>query len=127
MCRRRTGAGAPISPARLRGMSHECELETHLYPILGQVGFDRQHFAGIDVRIVGLLERLLQLVQLVAGEDRATVAAFLLLLFATEPVDAVHGELFARIYAVACSWGVGAECARRVGLIEFARKDAHAT
>lgn len=72
-----------------------------MYSILGQVGLDREHLAGVHVRIVGLLERLLQLVQLVAGEDRATVTAFLFLLFATEAVDAVHGELFAGIYAVA--------------------------
>lgn len=33
--------------------------ETHLYPILGQVRFEGEHLASVNVRVMGLFERLL--------------------------------------------------------------------
>lgn len=44
----------------------------HLYPVLRQVGFKGQHLPGVDVGVVGLLEGLLQLLQLEGRKDGAT-------------------------------------------------------
>lgn len=73
---------------------------THLYAILGQLCLEREHLAGIDIGIVGLLEGLLQLLQLVAGEDRAAVPSLLLFLLAiwshTEAVQSLHAKVLGR-------------------------------
>ena len=44
-------------------------LYIHLNSILGQVRFQGQHLARVHVGVVSVLERLLQLLQLVRGED----------------------------------------------------------
>lgn len=72
----------------------------YLYSVFGQVGFDRQHFASVHVRIVGLFEGLLQLVELVAGENGATVTTLFLLFLAAKSVDTVNRKLFAGVDAV---------------------------
>lgn len=43
---------------------------THLYPVLGQIRPQAEHLAGVDVRVVRLLEGRLQLLQLLGREDR---------------------------------------------------------
>ena len=43
----------------------------HLYPCLTQLGPLAELLPGVDVRVLGSLERLLQLVQLVGGEGGA--------------------------------------------------------
>lgn len=55
-------------------------MSSHLNAILGQTGLHRKQLPGTHVRVVGLLEGLLQLLQLAAGEDRPAVAALVLLL-----------------------------------------------
>ena len=45
---------------------------TCLYPVFWKVGLERQNFTLIYVRIVGVLESLFQLFQLVARENRST-------------------------------------------------------
>lgn len=73
---------------------------THLYAILGQLCLQREHFAGIDIGIMGFLEGLLQFLQLVAGEYGAAVSSLLFLLFAirshTEAIQALHAEVLGR-------------------------------
>lgn len=54
----------------------------HLNAILGEASFHGQQLARTHVRVVCLLEGLLQLLQLAAGEDRASVASLVLLLAA---------------------------------------------
>lgn len=49
---------------------------THLYSILRKICFQRQHFACVDVWVVCLLERFLQLVKLVARENRSAAKSF---------------------------------------------------
>lgn len=58
---------------------------THLYAILGQFRLQGQHLAGIDIGIMGLLEGLFELLQLIAGEYGAAVSSLLLLLLAIRP------------------------------------------
>ena len=43
----------------------------HLYPGLAELGALAELLPGVDVRVLGPLERLLQLVQLVGGEGGA--------------------------------------------------------
>ena len=52
----------------------------HLYSVFWQVGLQAQHLPGVHVRVVGVLECFLQLLQLVGGEYRAVSPLFLLLL-----------------------------------------------
>lgn len=42
----------------------------YLYPVFRQLRLHGQHLPGINIWVVGLIERLLQLLQLVGGEDR---------------------------------------------------------
>jgi len=42
---------------------------SYLDPVFGEVCLERQQFPRIDIWVVGRLERLLQFLQLVAGED----------------------------------------------------------
>lgn len=41
----------------------------HLYSVFGEFSLHGQHFPGIHIRVVGLTEGLLQLFQLVGGEN----------------------------------------------------------
>lgn len=51
---------------------HEFEISpfAHLYPILWKIGFQRQHFPRVNIRIMSIFESLFQLLQLVRREDR---------------------------------------------------------
>ena len=44
-------------------------ITANLNTIFGQVRLEREHFAGVDIRIMSLLERFLQFLELIAGED----------------------------------------------------------
>lgn len=46
--------------------------ETYLYSVLREIRLQGEHLAGVHIRIVRLLERFLQFVELVAGEYRPT-------------------------------------------------------
>lgn len=53
------------------GLSISCILMTsHLYSVLRQLRLHGQHLSGINVRVVGLVEGFLQLLQLVGREHR---------------------------------------------------------
>ena len=43
---------------------------SHLYSVLGQLRLHGKHLPGVDIRVVRLVEGLLQLLQLVGGEHR---------------------------------------------------------
>jgi len=53
-------------------------LEPNLNSILGQVSLQREHFTCINVGIMSFLEGLLQLLQLITGENRPVPSLFLL-------------------------------------------------
>lgn len=55
-----------------------CNGCAHLHSDLRQVDFQRQLLAAVHVRVVGLLKRPLQLVQLEGGERRPVPTVFLL-------------------------------------------------
>lgn len=102
MCERATAKRGQLKQLKVLASTH-----TYLYSVFGQVGLDRKHLTGVHIGIVGLLERLLQLVELITGEDGATVTALLLLLLAAEAVHAVDGEFLAGIDAVSCNVNEG--------------------
>lgn len=102
-------------------MGFHCE--TYLDAILGKIRLEREHFASVHVRVVCFLKGLFQLVQLVTGEYRAAEGGevdqnpirprievslqrgdlpvpplLLLLLAASEAVDAVDRKLLADIH-----------------------------
>lgn len=52
-------------------------METYLNPDFGKADFESEFFARVDVRVVGLFERLFQLVQLEGGERGPVATVFL--------------------------------------------------
>ena len=70
---------SPLFPSNQGGTGRCCRLcSAYLHPDLRQVDLHGQLLAAVHVRVVGLLEGALQLVQLVGGEGGAVAAVLLL-------------------------------------------------
>lgn len=82
-------------------------LVPHLYAILGKSRFHREQFPCTDIWIMGLLEGFLQLLQLTAGEDGASMSSLVLLL-ATGTSTAGSNQYICPMGTQQSVWVIGA-------------------